>query len=247
MSRVAVAIVVAAVGVGCGGKAAPEAPGGRGSGDAAAFTDTVETVSETWTRHNTDKWSGPTLAVALPRVVVADPAVQAALDAALTPEALLGDPRARIEADGWVDAVSFETTLNRAHIVSFKVTVEGSGAYPDSFDRVVVLDTLSGARIGPETFSDTGKPLLIERVQAEVNVRREAADPEVRELIDPVRFTEAELGSFLATEPGLVFTIPWGLPHAMVAAEPSRDVTVVWADALPALVPGSPLRRLGPP
>lgn len=211
--------------------------------DARPGAAVVYGMTEVWTRPGTTK---PTTSfeVTLPRVRVVDPVAQGRIDAALTPEALLGDPQAQIEADGWVDAARFETTLNRDAVLSLLVTVEGSGAYPDSYNRAVVLDLLTGGQIGADTLSDAGRTALVARVSEEVAQRKAAADPEVQEMLAPVAFTDRDLVGFEATEQGLGFFVPWGLPHAIAAASPDPVVTVAWAEVAPNLAPGSPLARV---
>ncbi|MEZ4235356.1 MAG: hypothetical protein R3F59_04195 [Myxococcota bacterium] len=206
----------------------------------------VDLRPETWTRANRDKWSGPTIAVTLPHVYLADPAAQSRADALLTPQQLIGDPRAQIEADGWVDAVRTTVLLERGGVLSLRVDTEGSGAYPDGYSKAVILDERTGAAIGPETFSPAGRAALTAKVAAEVAKRKAAATSEVQELVAGVQFTEKQLVGFAVSPAGLEVPFGWGLPHVLAAAIPDEDVVLPWSAVAEALAPGSPLARAVP-
>ena len=188
----------------------------------------------------------PALEVTLPRIVVADPALQAKLDALLVPERLVGDTRAQLLSDGWADTVTFNTTLDRSGVVAFTVLVEGTAAYPDRVTTSLVLDACAGVPIGVEAFSSAGKTALVGVVTAEVARRKAEADPETREMIEGAHFTEADLSGFYAMTSGIAFHVHWGLPHAMAAGGPDPLVVVPWTTAASAILPRTALARALP-
>ena len=195
--------------------------------------------AETWRRPDTSIKPDPEIPVSLPVVWVADPAANAAIAALLTPEALLGDPRAQIEADGWVDGVAFEVGFQKAGLLSLSVAEEGSAAYPDGVVIERVIDLQTGARIGADAWDPAQQAALISRLdrtlqasiattKAEaVSFGEDAPDPGIYEGHAVKVETLADFG--LRPE-GVLFHYHFGFPHAILAAEPDGDLLLPWSE-----------------
>lgn len=209
-----------------------------GGPDAAV----VWTRKETWPR-GADGFKHDPIRATLPAVLVADPGAQAKLDALFVPERLVGDPKAQIVADGWVDEIGHDVAFDRAGIVAVVVHVDGSGAYPDRYSRALTVDARTGAEIGVESFTAAGSAALVAAVEAEIERRKRAAEPEAAEMIAGVHFDAKKLAGFYPTREGLAFHVDWGLPHAVAAASPDERVVIPWARCASAIAPGAPLQR----
>lgn len=198
---------------------------------------------EVWKRANADKGAGPDIQISLPVVWVADPALQQKLDLALAPEVLLDQPRAEVEADGWVDKVHFDKTYGKKGLLSLTVTIEGSGAYPDAIEKHVVIDLKTGATLGAEQWGDSAA--FVQRADRVIQsrVRKVRDDPEMADLVTGAAFTAENMATYHLTDKGVVFTYDFGFPHAVLAAEPDGEVLLPWSNAHEALVADSPLRR----
>lgn len=231
-----------------GGKLSGSVEGKDGNATPVTLGNGTDTPAvggrdEVWTRARTDKGTGTDIRVSLPVVWVTDPALQQKIDLALAPEALLDQTRAEIEADGWVDHVSWDRTYGRKGLLSLVVTVEGSGAYPDTLKKYVVLDLKTGAVLGAEQFADT--TALIQRADRMIQgrVRRAKGDAELADLVAGASFTADNLSGYSLSDRGVVFHYDFGFPHALLAAEPDGDVSVSWDDVADALAPDVALRR----
>lgn len=222
--------------------------------EAVVFGDGLDPVAlaskvETWRRTDTQIKPELDIPVALPQIWVADPTVNTAIAALLTPEALLGGARAQLEADGWLDTVSFEAPFQKNGLVSLVVNQEGMAAYPDVVSAERVIDLKAGRVLGAESWDPARQAELISRLdgllQAEITSTRAEFKPDE---VDPELFqghtVRAEtLGRFGLRPQGVVFHYEFGFPHAMLAAEPDGDLLVPWAEVSPFLVADSPLKR----
>ncbi|MCK6518907.1 hypothetical protein L6R46_28085 [Myxococcota bacterium] len=203
---------------------------------------------ETWRR----EWDGKPsqeIPVSLPQLLLADMDAQARIDAALSPESLLDASREDIEADGWVDSVSWSVPWQAEGLISLDVRVMGSGAYPSASTRRLVIDLARGEPLGAEIFAPEGRDALTARLDAALRdeiALAVADDPEIAGLLADVSFSEANLSQFSADEAGLVFTVELGLPHAVAAAMAPPVLRVSWEELGPFLTADCPLRRLIP-
>lgn len=196
---------------------------------------------ETWRRAWAEKPAGAEISVRLPWILVSDPELQARLDALLVPETLLGQSRAEVEADGWVDRVDFEVGHQASGLICLRVRVEGSGAYPSTRLRGLIVHVPEARILGPEQLAEP--EALAAQIDEVLQARAREAD-----LDDPVlvgitenrRFGAEQLRGYCMTKDGLVFHHDWGFPHRLKAHAPEADVHMPWA-ALE-LVEGSPLR-----
>jgi len=203
--------------------------------------------NETWTRASKFK-SDDAIPVLLPRVVVPDPATQAKLDGLLTDEILTGSTRTQAEEDGWIDAVTWSLAWSGAGIVDLRVSVEGSGAYPDGFSNDFVLDVRQGTRLGVEQVQEGCQPALLDRLNRDVAARVAAVPgtPDdvigIADLLSNARFTG--LADFAVDDRGVVFHLDYGLPHVVAGAAPDGDFLVPWSDLASCVAPGAAMERL---
>lgn len=223
------------------GVAAALAGGAPRSQDSAPV---VLSKDEVWKRKFKEKPSGEDIPVSLPMVLVNDPALQPKIDALLTPEKLLGDPRATIEEDGWVDAVRWQQTWLGQGVLGLEIAVEGSAAYPSGYVRPVVIDLSAGAAIGSETFDAARQADLLRKLNVMLTARvaqAVAEEPEVAEAISDLHVSDDVFSNFSITNDGIVFHAQFGLPHVLEAASPDPDFAVPWMAMRGFLAKGSPL------
>ena len=208
---------------------------------------TITSKDEVWTRTWKQKPTGAEIPVSLPVITLPDPAAQAKADKALSVKALLDQTRAEIEEDGWVDRITWKETFRGGGLVNLDIHVEGSGAYPDSWTKHVVMSMETGARVGADTFAKKTSAALISRLndalQAKVQAKV-AEDPEVAELLSNVAFAKGGLDHFSVSRAGVVFHHTFALPHALAAAAPGGDLLLPWAETGHYLSRSSPLARL---
>ncbi|MCB9741207.1 MAG: hypothetical protein H6741_16610 [Alphaproteobacteria bacterium] len=197
---------------------------------------------ETWTRARRGKPVGDQIPVRLPWILVEDSEQQDRLDALLSPETLIGASREEVEDEGWIDRVDYEPGRCDARLVELRIRIEGSGAYPVTRTRVVVVDPRQARVLGAEQFSAPER--LAAHVDAVLQARARASevteDTALAELMENRRFTAGDLGRFSLAPDGLVFHHRWGFPHMLQAHAPDPEVWVPWATL--ELVEGSPLQ-----
>ena len=232
------------VAVGCATRS-PEAT-------APAPVGHVEAVQERWLRAEGTNKPDREIPVSWPRVTALTPEATAAANAALLPEAVFGDSRARIEQDGWADELGYELGLDAFDLLGLDLWMEGSAAYPDVAARRVVLDLRTGARLDASCFAVERRGELIAKLQPALVASMEAArveagtEEDLSAMLEGHAVTEADLDGFGLRPAGVLFHHDFGFPHVALALEPEEDLLLPWAELGPFLAPGCALARAVP-
>jgi hypothetical protein len=181
---------------------------------------------------------------------VADPAIQAAINALLAPESACGADCAPGDYDEWAARVVW----NADGVLQVAYDVEYIGAYPSQFTFHVPVDVATGKRIttaeafGADTSGLRSKidaELAKLRARHEADIKREipdvtADDPLMTSLVD-AHIGEEELASFELDPAGIKFEHDYGTPHVALALLPPDPVTLDWATVGPLVNPTGPL------
>lgn len=202
----------------------------------------LELVSrdEVWSRRWKEKVTGVDIPVSLPTPRGGTPELRARLEQALTVEALVGESRQVAQDDGWVDRVRWEQTPPLAGLTSLHILIDGSGAWPSTRHRHLLVDLQEGRRVGAETFADPDAALRAVETELEQRLK---GRPEGSRPAPPVARRE-HLDQLSADATGLTVHVDLGLPHGSAAGGPSGDVHLKSDVVLPWLQAESPLRRL---
>jgi len=134
----------------------------------------------------------------------------------------------------WLYSLDYKVNYNNNSILDISLFMEGSGAYPSTTIKNLVIDTKTGKRVYiADTFKNIGKLLVkIEKAQkleiAKSAVEDEISVEEIKEEIE--RSSSYTLEEFSVGDKGVTFLFAYGFPHAIKALEPSGRYFFTWRE-----------------
>jgi hypothetical protein len=195
-----------------------------------------------------------TFTVNYPKVKAANAALSKKIEAAISYEKNLQFTiREELTEIQWLEEADFEVKYNKNDVLCINLFITGSGAYPSSSNKVVVVDLKTGNRIVPaNVFTNTGgllakiKELQKEDIEAgieEIKKDPESADENLDELFKETDFTAENLDGFEIDDQGLTFNYDYGFPHVIEALEPSGKYFMTWDELKPFIKPAGLLGK----
>jgi hypothetical protein len=184
-----------------------------------------------------------TFSIRRPVVKAATPTLSRRITALVKPESILDiDLREEINGSSWLSEADFRTLFNKDGILTLELWMEGSGAYPDSVTRWIVVDTRGGQRVVPSNaFSNLpGLAATVKKLQSDevkkalVELKADKdfdADP--ADLFSYTDFTEKDLNEFSVDGSGVVFHYDYGFPHVIEALQPAGEFQLTWTELKP--------------
>lgn len=145
----------------------------------------------------------------------------------------------------WLDEMGFEVDYLQHGLLSATLWAEGSGAYPSTHRKRVVVDLANGRSLRAEhVFAN--RPGLAAKLQVmregeiRETLREIAENPEgldasevesIREqLRDAEPFSEDTLNDYELSQNGIIFHFGYGFPHAIQSQEPGGLFTLTWQE-----------------
>ena len=190
-----------------------------------------------------------------PRVKAATPALSKKIETAISFEKVIPlDIREEINEVQWLEEADFKVDYNDNDILTVTLSIYGVGAYPDSSNTTVVIDTRTGKRVGAaDVFTDLeGLAALIKPAQdKEIAEGIEAIkkDPDMKDtdpesLFESVGFTTDDLKEFSVEEKGVTFIYDYAFPHVIQALEPDGRYFLSWEQLKSFIKPDGLLSRI---
>ena len=152
----------------------------------------------------------------------------------------------------WVEEATYKVNYNKNGILDITLSVSGSGAYPSSYDRTVVVDIATGNRVRPaDVFVNlSGLAAKCRRIQ-QTEVKRSLADIKKNEpdaedpesLFAEAKFTTENLKEFTVSDRGVAFLYDYGFPHVLQGLQPDGRYFIPWNEMKPYIKPGGLLAR----
>ncbi len=175
-----------------------------------------------------------------PRVSgITDPAIKATLDGTISYWKNFGITLKESLDDTWLSSLDYRTIYSKNGILSIELIMEGSGAYPSTAYKRLVVDLKTGNRIFlPQVFTNF-EDLLVEIDRRQVlavlhkksELKEDGEDPTVLDdLIKTYRYSPSKIEEFSVDEAGVIFYFDYGFPHAVKALEPNSKYLFSWAD-----------------
>jgi len=155
----------------------------------------------------------------------------------------------------WLENADFKTEYNKNGILGVALTFEGSGAYPSTRTKHVVIDTKTGSQLkSADIFASdkTGRLVnlldgkLREKMKSAIaGVSKDSAEDgaALTEMLAEKKFTAENLNHFSVNDQGVTFYYDYGFPHAMLALEPDGEITLSYADLKLFVKPGGLLAK----
>jgi len=156
--------------------------------------------------------------------------------------------KADFEDSWWLDEIEYKVGYNRNFLLNLIYTVSGTGAYPDSFSKSLVVDLRTGKPLAAkDLFKSASLEALAARLNRELKADVEAtrrkwgADWDGEEEVKNARFDVAHLDDFTLGERGINFHYDFGFPHVIKALEPRGTYFLSWKQLAPYIDTKGPL------
>lgn len=220
---------------------------------SAAFSQTV-TITPKKTVHKRVRPESDyraTFTITYPKIKAANPALSKKIEAALSYEKNFEiDIKEQIESDEqWLEEADFDVIYNQNGLLCVNLFMTGSGAYPTTSNRRLVVDLKTGDVVTPENVFTDIEGLLAEiRKIQQANIREGIeelqADRDFQEVRDEIEgilknadFKAEDLKGFAVDANGVTFSYRYGFRHAIQAMEPNGDYSLSWAELRPFIKP----------
>lgn len=190
-----------------------------------------------------------TFEITYPKVKAATPALSRKIEATISFAKILKlDLQEEIGEFQWLEEAGYKVGYNKNGILSIKLFMFGTAAYPDGSNKNVVVNLKTGNRVKPpDVFTNISglvsvlkkKQLLeIEKGKAEIRKDPDMADSDSNQLFEYTDFTLENLNEFAVTDSGLTFFYDYGFPHVIQALQPEGAYSLTWAELKLYIRPG---------
>lgn len=193
--------------------------------------------------------------ITYPRVKAATPALSRKIESVLSYEKNF-DFKLREELNDvqWLEDAGYDVNYNANGILSISLMIEGSGAYPSSSTRYLVVNTKTGMPVRPvDAFTNTAgllvklkkmKDLEVEKAVAEMKKDPETKDDDFSGFFrDADTYNKLKLDEFEIDENGVIFHHDYGFPHVALALQPPGEFFLTWQELKPFIKRGGLLGR----
>lgn len=143
----------------------------------------------------------------------------------------------------WLEEADYTVDYNKNGVLSIELFITGSGAYPSSSNKNIVVDLKTGNKVRPiDVFTNlTGlvskiKAMQKEEIKAGIKVIKEdpdSGDLNTDELFQDKDFKIADLEGFSLSDKGVTFKYDYGFPHVIQALQPDGTYFLDWAQLKP--------------
>ena len=191
--------------------------------------------------------------VTYPKVKAATPTLSKKIETAISYEKNNNlDIKDEINDTQWLEDASYTVNYNKKSILDITLSAEGSGAYPSTFNKTVVVDLKTGNKVKPiEVFTNlSGLALMCKQAQqaeikkAIVDIKKENPDEEnPADLFKESNFTVKNLDEFSVNDKGVTFIYDYGFPHVILALQPDGQYFFTWAQLKPYIKRGGLLEQ----
>ena len=142
----------------------------------------------------------------------------------------------------WLEEASYTVNYNKKNILDITLSSEGSGAYPSTYNKTVVVDLKTGNKVKPiDVFTNlSGLVANCQKLQqteikkAIVDIKKENPDEEnPADLFKESNFTVKNLDEFSVNDKGVTFIYNYDFPHVIQALQPDGQYFFTWAQLKP--------------
>lgn len=145
--------------------------------------------------------------------------------------------------DFWLNSCDFVVNYNKNNILGVELYMEGSGAYPSTSIKNIVVNTKNGTRVKPnDVFTNqNGLAAMVKKAQ-KAEMKKATAeylkDPDAKDFSSDEFFNNADfkaknLDDFTISEKGITFHYDYGFPHVALALQPDGEYFFTWKQLKP--------------
>jgi hypothetical protein len=192
---------------------------------------------------------------------IGNAAVLKTLQTTLSLKQLLGQSADELQAEAqeysWMTAIDYRVNYNRNFLLDLTLTEAGMGAYPDAFERHVVVDLRSGRALHAiDVFDRDQMKTLVALVNKAMEAEKQAKIAEVTsadrgenaavgivQQLQEHTFRLKHLNDFMVDDRGVTFRYEYGFPHVIKAAQPEGRYFFSYADLKPFIRPNGALAQ----
>ena len=190
-----------------------------------------------------------------PKVKASTPALSKKIETAISYQKVLRlDLNGELKDYQWLEDADYDVGYNKDGILSISLFMEGSGAYPSTTTKYVVVDLRSGMRATPATtFSNVSGLLALvkkakekEVAESLIEIKKDKANddyPPDEFFKDSYKYYPVKLDEFSVSDKGVTFHYNYGFPHVIQALQPAGEFFFTWATLKPYIKPGGLLSR----
>lgn len=196
-----------------------------------------------------------TFTITYPKIKAATPALSKKIEAVISYEKNFDFTiKEELTEIQWLEDAQYDVNYNANGILSIRLFIEGSGAYPSGSTRYVVVDIKKGTKATPALVFTNVAGLLELVTKAKDKEVAESIielnkDPENKDLGVEEMFKNAEeynkvsLDAFEVDENGVIFHHDYGFAHVIQALQPPGEFFFTWEDLKPFIKAGGLLSR----
>lgn len=146
----------------------------------------------------------------------------------------------------WLEDAGYTVDYNKNGILSLTLWIEGSGAYPSSSSKPVVVNLKTGDKVSPndvfvklsELAAKGKQTQQLEIKKGIIDIKKENPDEEnPAALFENADFTVENLDQFTVSDKGVTFWYDYGFPHVIQAWQPEGRYFFTWAQLKPFIKP----------
>lgn len=148
-----------------------------------------------------------------------------------------------IKETQWLEEAGYTVNYNKNGILDITLSLDGSGAYPSTYNKPVVVNLKTGSRIRPiDVFTNLSGLAAKARAAQKAEIKKAAAgykkDPDAAdfdgsEYFKSANITAKDLQNFTISDKGLTFIYDYGFPHVALALQPDGRFFYSWAQLKP--------------
>jgi hypothetical protein len=184
-----------------------------------------------------------TFTVTRPKIKAATHALSKKIEAAISYEKVSDlNIKEELTEVQWLETADYTVNYNKNGILDLTLSVEGSGAYPSTFNNGVVVNTRTGTAVtARDVFTNLAglaakgkKAQEAEIKEAIIDIKKENPDEEnPANLFENSDFKIANLDSFSVSDKGITFIYEYEFPHVIQAWEPAGRYFFSWKELKP--------------
>ena len=191
-----------------------------------------------------------TFTVIYPKISGVSPKLARKIAQVLDYERVFGNSLAEeINKSSWLTSLTYNTNYNNNNLLDVTLKIEGSGAYPDSWSKTLVVNLITGNQVkAHEVFlADKFTTLLAavrkaQRVKLKKHIAQLKRDMPAEEIersnwggqdLFDADLEKEDLDQFSLSDKGVTFIYDYGFPHAIKALQPDGRFFLSWAKLRP--------------
>lgn len=189
-----------------------------------------------------------TFTVNRPLVKAATPAISRKIQTAISYEkVMMFSLKEEMTEIQWLEEADYEVNYNKNGILNVWLSLTGTGAYPSSTSRSVVVNIKTGTAVkAVDVFTNLqGLAKFVKKYQEEevkagieeIKKDKDFNEPNPETLFENADFTVENLEGFSVNDEGVTFDYDYGFPHVIEALEPGGSYRISWKQLKPFIKP----------